>query len=104
MVFSFLSGFSSVCIKLGMLFVLFKMQVEKNTVFTSLAQSYITKQFQGLIHTCMDALKSEHSPFAVHKASLDCRGGRRSKSDLSYAFCRDCRKEVHKFYFCRDQW
>lgn len=51
----------------------------------------------------MDALKSEHSPFVVHKASLDCRGGRRSKSDLDYAFCRDCRKEVRKFYFCRER-
>lgn len=49
----------------------------------------------------MDALKSDHSPFVVHKASLDCRGGRRSKLDLSHAFCRDFRTEVHISYFCR---
>lgn len=100
---SFFSGFSSLCINLGMLGFLFKMQVEKKHS-SCFSRPVLHHQTIPRItsHMC-GCFQIWSSPFVGHKASLDCRGGRRSKSDLSYAFLQGLQDRSSQVLFLQSE-
>lgn len=99
--FSFLSGFSSVCIKLGMLVFLFKMQVGKKHLLSfscPVLHHQIIPRINSLIYGCFNIWAQS---FFSTQSLTGLQRGQKIQVYLSYVFCRDFRTEVHKSYFCR---
>lgn len=103
LLYFFLPGFSSVFIKLGCGVCFFKSvgckeMLDLVLLLDSVLVFHSTKQSQGSFYTFTDSLKSDHSSFAVYKASLDCRAGWRPSLDWNNVFCRYFRTEVLFFF------